>query len=612
MKVNSILSNVIYVYKEVNSFNLRYKYKLITSILMKLIVPVFATFIPTVVVYLILNEYNITDFVMIVGVIVLLFAMVNYLSSYLSHILFFDKVFIRMNAFFEILSRKAMATSYENIEFKEGREKLMKAVGAIEVNRVGVELLLQVFPVFVTSLVGILLYSSYILTINYWIVVVLLAMVIVNILLNTYARNYEKRTTNELNNHRTKLKYYQDEANKLSNAKDIRVYKLENWFYKGVKLSTKKFSSTLMRQKMRYSLANMSDSIFAIVRNLIAYTILINMVLIETISIAEFTFMIGIIVGFSTWLNQLSGSFGRLKEASIRIDSFREYMDINDFINMHGNIEIDQLLEKELSIEFRNVTFTYPGAKLPTIKNLNLKIEPGQKVALVGLNGAGKTTLVKLLTGLYNPTEGEILIDDIPITSFDRYDYYRLFGVIFQDVNVFPFSIAENISCCAKEDTDYQKINTVIQQAGLSKKMEKLEQKEHTNLTQVVDEKGIMLSGGELQKLMLARALYKNSPILVLDEPTAALDPLAEQSLYLQYSELTERKTSIFISHRLASTKFCTKIIYIENGEILEAGTHVDLMNYQRKYYEMFEIQSQYYKENTKGEMNDAKQEKSI
>ena len=612
MEKHNIWNNAMYVYKQANTFNKKYKYKLVSGIVLSLLIPIFATFIPAVVVYIIINGIGIGDFALIVGGIVLIYSVLNYFNSYISHVLFFDKVFIRLNNFFELLSHKAMATGYENIEFKQNREKLMKAVGAISENRVGVELLLQVFPVFITSIVGILIYSSYILSINYLIVLVLLGMAIMNVVLNAYARNYEKRTAGELNNYRTKLKYYQDEANKLSNAKDIKIYKLEKWFYNGIKLFTKKFSTTVMKQKFRYSLANLSDSVFTILRNLIAYTILVAMVLNGDISIAEFTFMIGIVIGFAVWLNNLASSYGRLKEASIRIDDFREYMNWDDGINMEEGENIEPLLHEKLSIEFKNVTFAYPESEKPTIKNLNLTIEAGEKIALVGINGAGKTTLVKLLTGLYNPTQGVILINGIPVEAFNRYEYYNLFGVIFQDVNILPFTIAQNISGQTVEETDLEKVNRVLEQSGLAEKIQSLEKKEHTSLTQVIDDKGIMLSGGELQKLMLARALYKDAPILVLDEPTAALDPIAEQSLYLKYNSLTENKTSIFISHRLASTQFCNRIIYVEDGLILEMGSHAKLMKQNGKYAEMFNIQSQYYKENKKEGSLDATDEKSI
>ena len=176
----------------------------------------------------------------------------------------------------------------------------------------------------------------------------------------------------------------------------------------------------------------------------------------------------------------------------------------------------------------------------------------------------------------------------------------NLFGVVFQDINIFSFTIAQNISGKSDEDTDFKRIEYVLEQAGLKEKIEMLPQKENTYLTQEIDEDGILLSGGQLQKLMLARALYKDAPVLILDEPTSALDPLAEQELYLKYHALTESKTSIFISHKLSSTQFCNKILYLEDGKIIEEGTHKELMDKKGKYSKMFAIQSQYYKKDNK------------
>ncbi|XMB67309.1 ABC transporter ATP-binding protein [Mycoplasmatota bacterium zrk1] len=605
MENSNILQNAKYLYSHANSFNKSYKFKLGSSIILKLLIPIFATFIPTVVVYLIINDYELKSYTLFVGFVVLVFAFISFISTYLSYALFFEKTVIRTHYFFELLSSKGMETGYENMEFEDGRKKLMKAVGAIEANAVGVERFFSDFPIFITSIAGLLLFSSYILSINYLIVLVLLGMSVMNLVLNSYARNYEKRTEDELNIYRTKLMYYQGEANKLDNAKDIRIYKLEEWFYKGIKFFTKKFSSLVMKQKSRYSIANLSDSLFTIIRNLIAYAILVSMVLDGHINVAEFTFMMGIVIGFTVWLNQLSGTYGRLKEANIRVNSYRDYICMDDGINMGPGEDTEPLLEKKLSIEFRNVSFTYPKAEQPTIINLNLEIEAGEKIALVGVNGAGKTTIVKLLTGLYNPTAGEILVNGIPIDKFNKYEYYNLFGVIFQDINIMPFTIAQNISGKPEEATDFEKVKNVLEQSGLSEKISSLPEKENTNLTQVIDDKGIMLSGGELQKLMLSRALYKNAPILVLDEPTAALDPLAEQELYLKYDSLTENKTSIFISHRLSSTQFCNRIIYLEDGVIQEIGNHKELMEKEGKYSKMFAIQSQYYKENEKEDNKD-------
>jgi ABC-type multidrug transport system fused ATPase/permease subunit len=499
-----------------------------------------------------------------------------------------------------MLCEKGMSTGYENAESESGQAKLQKAMGALSSNWTGVELLLKNFPGFIVSFTGLLLFSTYISTINISIVILLLSMSLLNILLNSYARKYEKRTEDELNKYRTKLTYFQNEAKKLANGKDIRIYRLESWFYKGIKFFTKRFSKLVTKQRARYSVAHFSDSLFTIARDLLAYSILVVMVLDSKINVTEFTFMIGIVTGFSVWLNQFSESLSRLKESNISINNFREYMNIDDLIKNDEGEDITSLMSQGLTIEFKNVSFTYPEAEKPTILNINLKINSGEKVALVGVNGAGKTTIVKLLSGLYHPSEGEILINNISISDFNTSDYFKLIGVIFQDVNTLAFTIAQNVSGTSNSNTDYDLVNKSLEKAGLSEKVQSLEDNERTYLTQIIDEKGIMLSGGELQKLMLARALYKDAPILILDEPTAALDPLAEQELYLQYNSLTKNKTSMFISHRLSSTQFCDRIIYLENGAIQEVGTHIELMKKKGLYAEMFDIQSQYYKESIK------------
>lgn len=236
------------------------------------------------------------------------------------------------------------------------------------------------------------------------------------------------------------------------------------------------------------------------------------------------------------------------------------------------------------------------------MKDISFSIRPGERIALVGNNGAGKTTLVKLLCGFYHPTGGKILIGGHSIEELNLDEYYDLLAVIFQDVNSVPISIASNVSGCVEEETDLERVRECLRRAGLWKDVEALERKELTNLTQTFDPDGIQLSGGMMQKLMLARCLYKDAPMLVLDEPTAALDPIAESSMYEEYKTATQGKAALFISHRLASTKFCDRILFLEDGRIAETGTHDELLQKHGKYAEVFAVQSQYYKE---GEQED-------
>lgn len=219
----------------------------------------------------------------------------------------------------------------------------------------------------------------------------------------------------------------------------------------------------------------------------------------------------------------------------------------------------------------------------------------------MGLNGAGKTSLIKLVMGLYNPSKGLVLLNGKDINQYNREDIYRHFSAVFQENSILPASIYENISQLSGGMMDYEKADRLIKLSNLEDLVSGYPQGANTNLTKLIDEKGVEFSGGQIQRLLLARALYKDGPILVLDEPTAALDPIAENDMYLKYRDMTEGKTSIFISHRLSSTRFCDRIIFIDGGKIVEEGSHEELLALKGKYSRLYEIQSRYYKDNWEG-----------
>ena len=243
-----------------------------------------------------------------------------------------------------------------------------------------------------------------------------------------------------------------------------------------------------------------------------------------------------------------------------------------------------------------DVTFRYPGAEQPLFEHFNLTIRPGEKVAVVGLNGAGKTTLVKLLCGFYDPEEGRVLLNGVDIREYNRQDYYNLLSAVYQDYSVLDVTVEENVAQ-TMEDIDVQRVMDCLEKAGLKDFISQLPQGLQTHVGRDVYLDGVLFSGGQTQRLMLARALYKDGPILVLDEPTAALDPIAESDIYKKYNEMTAGKTSLFISHRLASTRFCDRILYLEAGKIREEGTHEQLLGLGGAYAKLFEIQSRYYQE---------------
>jgi len=287
-------------------------------------------------------------------------------------------------------------------------------------------------------------------------------------------------------------------------------------------------------------------------------------------------------------------SYNSLQSISLDLCDLREFLDLPDHFNRGKGPELPTDAPE---IIFENVSFRYPKSEKDALKNINIKIKPGEKIALVGLNGAGKTTLVKLLCGLYRPTRGHITVGNHRISEYNRDNYYKLSSVVFQDIHLMPISIAKNIALCKEKLIDWEYLGKVLKLSGLYDKVQSLPKKEHTLLLKSIYDDATDLSGGEKQKLALARALYKGGKIIILDEPTAALDPIAENEMYLKYNELTSDATSVFVSHRLSSTRFCDRILFMENGEIVEEGTHDELMKLNGKYANMFNIQSHYYKE---------------
>lgn len=378
-------------------------------------------------------------------------------------------------------------------------------------------------------------------------------------------------------------------------AKDIRLFSMRNWLLDKQKEVLSDYEGNYMKSRnfwLRHSVIYTFTSLFS---GAVMYYILITQVLQENMSIGNFTLFLGLCGAFSSALSDFYAGFGDMQRSSMQTDDFRTFMDYpteetGDFY------DLNRLLEKGIfNFEFRNVSFQYEEAQDYTIKDLNLSFPAGQRLAVVGLNGAGKTTFIKLLLRLYDVTEGEILLNGINIKKFRRNEYYRLFSPVFQNVELFAFPMSENISMKSPVKTDKALATECIIKAGMQDKLESLEKGIDTEILKIVHEDGVDLSGGERQKLALSRALYKNAPVIVLDEPTAALDALAEYELYQNFDRIIANKSAVYISHRLSSTRFCDAIAMFVSGVMVEYGTHKDLLKKDGAYAKMFEVQAQYY-----------------
>jgi len=564
-------------------------------IISAVLLPILSIAIASLAVELITKGSAFKDFLIIIGGIGVLWVSLSTTHKYLFSKIEFQQTMIRMTLYGK-MADKMMEKDYINIEPYDKQLLMEKAKVGYQSNWSGVEFFYKCFPLVIENSMILGLYTILISNLDFIVFAVLIMMTLSNVLLSKRAREYEQRNKNEYTKYDKRIQYLYEEGISVNNGKDVRMYKMEQWFRKSFNKLIKQRVAWHKRISLRYFIPECSDQILILIRDLITYGKLFELVLTNQISLSEFTIYIGVVTSFSSVLTELVNSYTDVRRANLGVVDFRIYEDIKNQYNHEHGIDIS-LLKEPIEIELKNVSFRYPNTKIDIIKNVNLKIRAGEKVALVGINGAGKTTLVKLICGLYYPTQGEILINGYPIDSFSIEEYYQLIGAVFQDIQILALTIEENVTATINHQTDKEKLWRALELADLKSKILSLPKKEKTYITQVFDETGVQLSGGEMQRLMLARALYKDAPLLILDEPTSALDPIAEANLYQKYYNLTKDKTSIFISHRLSSTKFCERVLFFEYGEVIEDGTHQELLELDGKYAKMYQIQSHYYKE---------------
>ncbi len=324
----------------------------------------------------------------------------------------------------------------------------------------------------------------------------------------------------------------------------------------------------------------------------VTYVVIALKAMTGSVSPGDVLMYAGAVITMMEAIRKASASRININYSNEYLKTYEEFINDRD-MDYDGTLPVEKRTDNEYRLEFQNVSFRYPGAEDYVLKNINIKFRIGEKLALVGLNGAGKTTLIKLLLRLYEPTEGQILLNGIDIRLYDYREYMTIFGVVFQDYQLFDFPLDENIAC--SEEPDEKRIAEVLEKVGLTERVSKMKNGVHTVLSHETAEEGENLSGGEAQKVAIARALYKDAPFVILDEPTAALDPIAEAEIYENFRELVGDKTSIYISHRMSSCRFCDRIIVLSGGGIAEEGTHEDLLQAGGLYAELFNTQAQYY-----------------
>ncbi len=552
--------------------------------------PIITAYIPKAMIDCISEGVTVGRLTLVVALLSVLVALTTWLTPFMQELLNGSARIIRMH-YGVMAFQKNLNTDYINIESLGGREKNKRAMEFYRSYYSSSSDFIETCNQLLVCLVGVVTSLALIYKINILMILIILATCVAEFFLLKYLNKREKGVKDARSSIFVKFDYYYSLSKDSSAAKDIRLYGFTDYFL----LAIAKLIAGLEDITAKYMLQSIkvggTRALLNLVRELVAYAYLTYLVCKNRLSVSDFIFYFGIITGFSNWIINSVYYYANIERCCNDCAAFREFVESKEENKNKPNIDFDTVD----SIEFKDVSFTYPSAEKSTINNMSFKVNKGENIAIVGENGAGKTTAIKLLCGLYYPTEGDILINRESSRNFSSDSYFDLFSTVFQDYYFLPMTIAENI--CTTSDYDKEKLYAAFEKAGIMDKINSLDKKENAFMIKDVHKDAVDFSGGEKQKLLLSKAIYKNSPVLILDEPTAALDPIAENELYLKYNEMTDNKISFFISHRLSSTRFCDKILFIKDGTIAESGSHEELIALKGDYYRMYQIQSYYYKE---------------
>lgn len=441
----------------------------------------------------------------------------------------------------------------------------------------------------ITSFLGFFAYAIIFSFLSYKLVLIILISALTTAYFQDRLMLYGDAITDEMANEESRHYYMYKVSLDDGAQKEIRLNNALSWLVYHLDKISNAYYSLLRGWTKKANAVSLVEGIFGFIRDLFTYVLLTKSVLNGEISAANFIFYLSLVVGFSEWLNNFSGHIRSLRRISLVCDKYRT------FVQDKADLNTDKIILKSIDdIKLEDVSFAYDEDN-EILKNINLTIKKGESIAIVGENGAGKTTLTKLITKLFDASSGRILINGIDINFYDKKSIYKRISALFQDYFLMPTTLINNLDDKQQDRVQAEKF---IDEMGLSNRVTSLENGLDTELINIEDNKIEGFSGGETQKLLFIKSLMKDSDLLILDEPTSALDPIAEEKLYLKYKDFTKDKMAIFISHRITSTRFCDRIIYLDDKSIAEVGTYDELMNLGGKYKAMFDMQAKYYKEN--------------
>ena len=533
--------------------------------------PIVTAYIPKAMIDCIEKGVTTRQLILVVALLSLLLTITIWLDPFMKELILGGARIVRMRyavAAFE----KNLSTDYANIENLEMREKQKRAEVFYNGRYAGGSNFISTLNLFFVAVVGVVASGVLIYKINIWMILLIIATCGAQFCLQRALTKKQRQNLDQRTEPAAKFDYFYKLCKDGTAAKDIQLYNMGDYFIRALAASLCRIEKIYARYTHTCVAFNGITALLSAVRQAIAYIYLAYLTGKGALSVSDFIFYFGIITGFSNWVLHLGFAVNQIEMCCKECQAYREYIAFAD----HAE-EGERLTSKSVDrVVFEHVSFQYPSADAPTLKHIDLTFKNGEKIAIVGENGAGKTTFIKLMCRLYDVTDGEILINGENIQAYTKESITALYSVVFQDFKIFSVSLKDNV--CASTALDTDRLYTCLENANIKERVERLPNKENTYLYKDLNKGGVEISGGEAQKLALARALYKDAPVVVLDEPTAALDPIAENEIYSRFNSFVQSKTAIYISHRLSSCVFCDTIAVFDHARLVESGTHTALL----------------------------------
>ena len=579
-----------FLLKLIWKFNKKYVFYAASFQIVTALVPLLSVIMPKYIIDELMGQQRLEYLLIYVSVLVLINFIGMALLSFLRGAMFTSKMEV-FNGFECMMAEKLITCDFESLEspdFLDIREKAHKILYA---EGQGFGMVLDhafniVGKIFIFA--GLISVLS---TLNVGIVLIFVLLVLLNSVVESRVQKKYVSWDMEKAPIERRTAYLLNIIENFEYGKEERIYNLKDFLIRKTSKHLDESSAFYKKQTREMNKSQYFTAFTSFIRDAITYAYLIFKVLNHYIQIGSFTMYLSAVAQFSTAMNDVMSSIVSIRRFGAYYDELEKYVNMPQKMR-EGEKTVDAD-ESEYMIQFERVSFKYPGASTYALKNVSITISPAEKLSIVGENGAGKTTFVKLLTRLYEPTEGRILLNGVDIKEIEYDAYQSLLAAVFQDFRLFSFTLKENI--CFDQECDDAEAIDCLRRSGFGNKLEKLPKGVYTNVYKNFEEDGFEPSGGEGQKIALARALFKNTPIVILDEPTAALDPRAEYEMYQNFNDMSRGKTTIFISHRLSSSKFCDKIAVFVGGEIVEYGSHDDLYQGNGLYRELFDMQARFY-----------------